>query len=471
MFPIAIVGIVVVVVVIGAILALSNQRPSSPTALPGITATAVVAVLPTAQVTTPPTGPATTPAAVAQTSDKYAKLSDQVNQLLVNGSTDNALPLVEAALKDDPQSYDLLALRGRVYAESGDDVRDKAEPDAQAAIKIDPKRPEAYVVLGQYYMIVKDSLSNDERIAQYKKAIASYTQAIDMGTQDYHAYWGRALASNWLNGYVGTDNGVPDSSVLGDIEKATSFSPHDPRFFDDRGHFYLDRYNFAEAQKSYEQVLTLRPQRYDDHAYLAITYLAQDMKQKAYDLYANAIEKDNVHDHKYLADAAYVAWVNGKSDKANEWAKLALALDPDTPAANYLLALLAWDKKNYDEALKQLDNVLKSSEAYRYTFPFYNRRFNRLVYADRARILAEKGELDDAVDAYSDALKDEQYWPELYIEQAKIYLKQDKKEEARQDLRTALDYAISQKDDKARTDTLALLEQLGPGEDTATPES
>jgi tetratricopeptide (TPR) repeat protein len=354
---------------------------------------------------------------------------------------------------------------------SGDDVRDKAEPDIQAALKIDPKRPDAYMVLGLYYSFVKDSLSNDEHVAQYKKSIENYTQAIKLGSQDYAAYWGRAVVRDRLNGYVGTDNGVPDSDIKADYDKAVSFSPNDPNVYENRGHFYLDRKNYSEAQKSYEQALTIRPDRYDFHPYLAAAYLGQDMKQKAYDLYAKAIEKDNVHEHKYLADAAYIAWVAGKPDKANEWAKLALALEPNTPAANYDLAMLAWDKKNYDEALKQLDIVIKAPYDWNYTFPFFNRYYNRLAYADRGRILVEMDELDDALEAYDEAVKQESYWPELLIERAKLYMKQGKNEEARQDLREALDNAISQKDDKARTEALALLPQVGSDDETATPES
>src|SRR5260221_7911191 len=418
--PLAI-GAVAVVVVAGiVVLVLSGRSNAGSTSIP--LAPAFTSTQPTIQTagavattSQPSTNAPSTPGAVPQASNKYAALTDQVNKLLIQGSQDQALPLVEAALKDDPQSYDLLVLRGRAYAESGDDVRDKAEPDAQAAIKIDPNRPDAFVVLGQYYMIVEDSLTNDERIAQYKKAITNYTQAINIGTQDYRAYWGRALTNTWLNGYIGSDKGVPDSAIIADYDKAASFSPQDVRFYEDRGHFYLDRFNFVEVQKNYEQVLKLQPDAYYDHPYLAAAYMAQDMKPKAYDLYANAIEKDNYHDHKYLADAAYVAWVNGKPDKANEWAKLGLALDPNT--------------------------------------------------------LAETGKLDDAIAAYDEALKQEQYWPTLYIEQAKILMKQGKNDQAAQDLRTALDNAISQKDKSAQTEIMSLLSQIASATETSTPTS
>lgn len=510
--PIAIVGIMLVVLVGAAVAIFSNRPGSGPvpptnafavvatnTTVPPTTAPVAAASTNTQPAVVPPSAASTstpeatktisagtgtydltvtasqsnntaTPAAVAEASSKYAKLTDQVKQMLVDYRAGDALPLVEDALKTDPQSYDLLVLRGRVYAESDESIRDKAVTDGEAAIKIDAKRPEAYIVLGEYYAIPKDSQSPDDQIAGYRKSVANYTQAIDMGSKDYYAYWGRALASGRLNGYVGADNGVPETQIFADFDKATdAFKTNDARLYINRGQFYYDHFNYPEAQKSYEKVLTIWPNAYDVHPYLAATYLVQDLNQKAFDLYTGGVAKNN--DHKYLADAAYVAWAADKTDKANEWAKLALALDPETPAAHYDLALLAWDDKNYDEALKQLDIVLKESDTSRYTFPFFNRFFDRLAIADRGRILTDMGKLDQALDAYEEAIKQETYWPELYIERAKIFIKQDEKEDARADLRAALDYANSQNDNDARKEILALLGQLGSDDATATPSS
>ncbi len=468
-------GIIVLALIIGAVyvFVIGGKPP-----LPAITATAVAALnAPTATQavlsvnTTPTSGTSGTPASVnGQGEAKYTKLIDQVQPLLINGDTERALGLVEEALKADPQSYDLLALRGRVYAEGPVENRGKAETDAQAALKIDPNRPEAYIVLGVYNQIGKQTDKNDEIVANQRQAVIYFTQAVEKGTKDYYAYWGRARANEMINGYVGADNGVPASTIQKDYDTAANLTQRDPRLYLDRGRFYSYQANYPEAQKSYEQVLTVWPDAFYMYADLASALLMQDQKQKAYDLYSEAIEKKQAHEPEFLAAGAYLAWLNSKGDKVNEWTKLALALEPNTPAATYVLALVDWDAKRYDDALKKFDSIEKMPDPARYAIPFLTRLFNRHLDADRARIFTDMGMFDEAVNAYNDALKEEPYWIALLVEQANVYTRQGKPEDARKNLRTALDYAIAQNDNKARDTILALLKDMS-GTESPAPES
>ena len=58
----------------------------------------------------------------------------------------------------------------------------------------------------------------------------------------------------------------------------------------------------------------------------------------------------------------------------------------------------------------------------------------------------------------------------IWVEQAKLYQQQGQIEDARQDLRKALDIAVNQGDDKAQAEIVALLKQLpAPEPDAETP--
>jgi tetratricopeptide (TPR) repeat protein len=480
----AVIGAVVVIILIaGALVLLSNRQGQTPeptglAAAPTATLGSAVTAQPTA--TQPATAPtittqapgAGTPQTTGAAADRYASLIQRVKQLIIESDFDQAVLLVEEVLKTDPQSYDLLVLAGRTYIEYRPEDRDKAKASADAAVKIDPNRPEAYIVLGQYYQF-SNTEKSDEVVANLKQAVSYYNQALDKGTTDYYAYWLRARAHATYNGYVGQEDRVPLEQIVADYDKAVSLSPQDFRFFVERGDFYSELRDYQPAQASYERALALHPGDMDIVTRLAGAYLLLDQKQKAYDLYANSIQASQSPDPHHLADAAYLAWVNGKPEQATEWAKRALALDANTPAATYLLALLASDAKDYEGALARLDEVAKVTDTWTYAYPFLNSRFNHTLYVDRARILTAMGRIDDAIKAYGDEIQINDAWSRPYVERGQLYLQQGKRVEADQDLRKALDLALSDKDTKTADEAQALLDRLGPvpppPEEPATP--
>jgi tetratricopeptide (TPR) repeat protein len=195
---------------------------------------------------------------------------------------------------------------------------------------------------------------------------------------------------------------------------------------------------------------------------LAGAYLLLDQKQQAYDLYARGIQASQSPDPRYLADAAFLAWANGKPEQATDWAKQALALDVNTPAATYVLALLAWDAKDYAVALGRLDEVAKVTDTWTYTYPFLNSRFNRTLHVDRARILAALGRVEDAIKAYADEIQINDGWSRPYLERGQLYMQQGQRVEADQDLRKALELALGDKDTKTADEAQAWLDKLGP---------
>ncbi len=419
---------------------------NAPTQITSAGAPTQTPVPPTAQPATVASGGNLVPATAVATG-KYDKLIAQVREQIRNGQDDRALESVNAALKDDPQSYDLLALQAAVLVQF---YRDKERLEAgkaaaEAAIKLAPARPEAYLALGLYY--------DSDPIDDLDKAVENYTLAIDRGSTEPYAFYWRALANR-------NRQNVSSDQVIADFTKAISLAPNYDDFYWSRGDYYRNIENLKAAQADYEKSLQIRPDRWK-HSQLAAIYIYTDQKQKALDLYVKAIETDKVSDPRYLADGAYVAWAMGgkERERALKWANLALSLAPDTPAASYVRVLLAWDDKKWDEALKFLDQVEKISETDRYNWPFLNYYFDRQVEADHARILVAMGKVDDALPFYDRAIERREDWTRLYIEQAKLYLEKNDKEGARKRLREGLG---TTKDDKLRNEILELLAKLGP---------
>jgi tetratricopeptide (TPR) repeat protein len=489
----AIGAVAVIAVIIGVIVLFSRPQTPTQTGTPGATVTTPVAAVvtdisgtqspTTAASATSAAGSGVTPnaqqtsagstAVAANPNAKYAALIEQVKILIIEGSPDNALELLDKALAGDPQSYDLLALRGRVQIERGRDYRDQAKPDVDAAIKIDSNRPEAYVTLGQYYLYPNTD-NSDEIIASLKNAVTNYTQAITRGSQDYYAYWGRATANSALNGYVGSSNNVPITEILKDMDRAAAFSPKDPRLYMARGEFYFYETNYAEALKSFEQAVALRPTYIDYHPAVAGCYILLGQAEKAMPLYAKTIEQNGTTSNpKYMADGAYVAWASKKKDIARKWAHQALTIDPNTPAATYLLALMDAEDRKFDDALKKFDEIAKITEnTWAYDQPFLNRRYGHHVLLDRARTLASAGRLEEAIAAYGLAIEQDNGWTLLLIERARLYQQQGKIEEARNDLRKALDLATNNNETGRRTEILDMLGRLATqAAATAAPAS
>jgi serine/threonine protein kinase/tetratricopeptide (TPR) repeat protein len=452
--------------------ATSTSAPTAPPVGVGISPTAATTAISTA-VATPTSLPATSGATAQTGAGKYAQLTADVMRSLIAESPERELERVEAALKADPQSYDLLVLRARIRVEIGD-LRNKSGEDAEAAIKIDPNRPEAYVALGVYYQFRdKPEGNSDAAVEDYRKAVANYTQAIEKGSTDYYLFWLRGWANNNINGYIGSDNGVSQADILKDLERAASFAPPDARFYQWLGDYYFGVRVYPEAQTAYEKAAALRPDSTPLHARLGPTYLLLNQKQKAFDLYLNGIDKERNRDPKYIADGAYVAWANGQATKAKEWIDLALALEPNTPAAVYVQALLDMDNQNNEKALAKLDQVKAVEDTNTYEYPYLNRLLGRDINADRARALAALGRIDDALNAYDESLKEYNGWIPAWVEKARLLQEQGRIAEARAALREALDLADQYKDDKAAAEILALLKQLGPEPPTPTetPES
>jgi serine/threonine protein kinase/Tfp pilus assembly protein PilF len=424
----------------------SKNTPSTPTS-------AAVAVTPPGVTLTPeptlsaiPQTGTVEPTVTSLPEKKYAALAVQVGQLMQTAQYDDALTLVQTALHDDPESYDLLVLRGLVLVQYRDSKEklDSGKASAEAAVSIDANRPEAYVILGLYY--------NFTPVDDTDQALKYYTLAIEKGSDDFTPYFRRASINRYRSE-------VPKESVIADYDRAISLAPQNDDLFQERGTYYYSLGNLNQAQTDLEQSLRLNPTVYK-HDQLAGIYIQNKQGEKAFVLYAGTIEAEKITDPGYLADGAFIAWTAGHPDKAAEWANLALLIEPKETKAIYVQALLARDSGSYADALA-LIKTIQQADTSTYSEPFLNPRFNHLVEVDQARTLVAAGRIDEALEVYN-AVKDNlpYDWGQPYVELAQLYLQKGQLEEARNALLKALEISKFTQDEAFRQEVLDELEKV-----------
>jgi len=397
-------------------------------------------------------------------------LRDMLNNAILGGIWKNlnegrpsqALDAVQKAVALYPDAFDwrvlevvtLLSFRNKDDSAEVEKVN-TALTKAATLIQEAPDRSEVYATLCWHYY--------NWPYSDGEKAMDYCTRAIERGSNQYRVYLIRGLVRRWSNGSA--------DAILADFKQAQALAPDNPDVYGARADYYFDNGNYTAALVDYEQSYTLVPQM-DKEARLAFVYLVLKQGDKAYTMYRKRIVDDRVSDAGYLAEGAFIAWSAGKTEDARTWYDLALLLDPKVQLALYVKALVAWDDKKLDVALAAFDQILQiDGTSYN---RFANRLLNRQIFADRGRVLAAMGSLDDAVKAYADAINADGSWTTLYIEQAEIYIKLKNADDARSDLQRALDLNKNTKDEAERTKIIDLLRQVAeitpPPSDVPTQE-
>lgn len=386
--------------------------------------------------------------AAAANDPQYAELTAKVRSLIGNGLLDVAFETAQAALANDPQNYDLLALNAWVLVQfrSERERLDAGKQNAERAVGQNDRRPEAYVPLGFYY--------HYSPIDDRPRAVMFYTLAIERGSQDSAVYLLRALALEDV------DENNPQKEA--DFSRAIELAPENDALHTERGNFYYRTERYGDAVRDYEASLRLRPELWK-HPQTAAAYLLNKQPKKALALFNDAITKKTqapnpaLADAQYLGQASYVAWVTEQPTLAAEWSAAAQKVEPNNALAAYTQALLARDSGNYAEALDKLAIVRAEPEAWKYEAPFFNPYFDHQLDADEGRVLALLGKADEAIAAFERAKEATYLWATPYVEQAALYFARGEREKAQENIRVALSFPEAQKNEEWRTYLESLL--------------
>jgi adenylate cyclase len=230
-------------------------------------------------------------------------------------------------------------------------------------------------------------------------ALKMFTRAIEIDPAFVRAYAGIADCCSFLYMYAGshvTHREQADAMSL----KALELDPDSPEARASRGVVYSLKGNFTEAEKELERAIQLDPMSFEAYYFYARTCFAKGDLPKAIKMYEKAMEVNpldyqspllvaqsysdlgntekakesrlrgiriaesrlrlNPDDSRALYMGANGLVASGEYDQGLEWAKQALAIDPDEPMVLYNVACIQALAKKNEDALDSLERAVKN---------------------------------------------------------------------------------------------------------------
>jgi serine/threonine protein kinase/tetratricopeptide (TPR) repeat protein len=393
----------------------------APTPTPTFSAVAALPPTPTAEPSAiAPPDP--TLVALYAPSEQFESQRQSIELLIDNGRRDDAMRLVDSALAQDPESYELNALRAWVLASMNDDEKEMAgRVLAESLIASEPERGDAYFALGVYYVVSNYDL---------EKAVSLYDKAIELGYSNPRVFIERADRNQ--------TRGAPLAVVLNDTNYLLQVLPDFSFAHMIAARAYMSDGNFAMAAASYQQAYELNQSASWLHSEIAYALIKNGQSGEAFEIYRKEIEDRQRIDGEYFADGAFIAYAHGETDRAMQWLENALALDPKAYKATYVKASLLSDTGDFEGALELL-NSLEEVNNGEYQEPFLNANFNRHLATDRARLLRALERTDEAITMYQAAIEQTHwYWNTPRLELADVLIENNRAQEARPYLIDAL---------------------------------
>lgn len=155
--------------------------------------------------------------------------------------------------------------------------------------------------------------------------------------------------------------------------------------------------------------------------------------------FARTVEALVIRSPYHYNDLAYAAFVAEAYDQMFEWLQIAYTLSPDSrDLSEYMLGLWAWySEGDADTAISLLTETTYEDNNSR----FINNEYGHVRWYDVAKIQYETGDLEGALESITKVLNDYEWWWELYVFRAQVYLDLGEVEAAREDLNAALGWA------------------------------
>ena len=320
----------------------------------------------------------------------------------------------------------------------------------EAAVSLDPKLTEAWCALGVYY----------RETGQWHRAQAAIEQAIAL--EPRFAPW-HSLLGSLLNQ---TDN---PTLAIPHYERALELAPNDTLALLGLASVAMDRHNYQEAEKYVQRVVELLPE--DPRAYVVWgqLYLKQDQADDALAQFRKALSKRDQYFYamegitdislhemecesmarqaqeltdlqpRMAAGRLYLGMAkicSGDVNKALEYSRKALELEPYNPSAYYLQGLAYASQGRWEDATLSYVQGLRLSPE------------RAELHVALGQLLVAQGEMDQARTEYEVALKLNPTLPDAHVGLSEILLAEDKESQAQSHAEQAL--ALEKTNDTAR---------------------
>lgn len=349
---------------------------------------------------------------------------DTVDTMILAGNPQEAIDYLDAILAETPNNTEVLFARSQVYS-LGYDEENLSGQDAIRLIELEPDNIYGHIALYDSWL----NYPAQGQEGAVDAALRAIEQAYELDPENPHVLWRLGRISDW------------------EIEGERMYSAEDLgasgyRFINTMGLFlYNSADDYERAIPYFETYL-----RGTDGSFLenegniwnlASALIQADRSEDALALVSEHIDLNDTTDAILIMDVAYVAYRAGDYEQARDLVNSAIAFNPDVePAGSYLLALLTWHiDGDSDLAIEQL-TALEGVEFYS-NFLFIV--FEHDINIDRARILTDAGQLEEALVYYNLALENYDYTAWLYEERADIHIELNDIASARADLQTAFD--------------------------------
>jgi serine/threonine protein kinase/Flp pilus assembly protein TadD len=221
------------------------------------------------------------------------------------------------------------------------------------AIEIDPEYALAYAGLADSCSLLY--MNCDAREQNLTQGNSASRRALELGPDLAEAHLASGLAHSL-------------SMRFKEAEREFEFAMKlDPKLFEAVYHYGRARFaqgEFAEAAKLFERACTLRPEDFQAPNFLAQCYLGMGRKEEGLSTYRKALRliderlELNPDDARACQLGATVAANLGEREKATEYARRALTINPDDPLLLYNISCMYALLGNPNEALSCLEKAV-----------------------------------------------------------------------------------------------------------------
>ena len=326
-------------------------------------------------------------------------------QLKVNNDLDGAIREYEKALRLDPFSDILTKELAELYFDKGD--TSKAIDLCQTFLKKNKDNIEIRLILGELYLNIKD----------YKNAVTLYKSVLELDRENTTAYF-----------YLGSTYAEAKKYDLAIVllQKMVTLAPENLM-----GNYYLARVlkiqkRYDEAEATLKKVISLNPRFEAPWIDLCEIYELQGNIEQAINTYRDylSIFPDRIAIRIRLGELLMLL---KQDDEAEKEFRTVLELDDTNREARHLLGVMYVSQGKYDHAAEQFLNILRNTPA----------DIRAIFFL--ATIYEEQGNTDDALKEYRRIPQTAvSFFPQAQIRIAIILHKQEKKEEAKQLIRQAI---------------------------------
>ena len=269
--------------------------------------------------------------------------------------------------------------------------------------------------LGQDAVYVYRAYSHSAK-GDYAHAIADYSQALKLKSNNAYAYSGRGYAYIRKGDY---------EHAIADYTQALKLKSDDADAYNNRGSAYREEHDYNKAIADYTQALKLKPDYPEAYYNRGGAYGEKHDYDKAITDFTQALKLKPDHVKAYINRGTTY---NGKGDyeRAITDFNQALKLNPNYSDAYNGRGTAYGERKNYELAIADLNQALKLEPSF------------AEAYDSRGTVYRYKGDLDRALSDYNQALKLNPDLAESHLWRGVIYSQRGEKQKAMDDLNAAL---------------------------------